>query len=76
MNTTSALVLAAALAVVGTWAKNDRVNFRMAVGFAVLFILLSIGADINEKLANAFGILIVLTAALLYVPSIVRKLGF
>lgn len=76
MNATGTLALTAAIVVVGTWAKGDRLNIRMAVGFAVLLVLLSVGADINERLANAFGVLVVITAALLYVPAIVRKLGF
>lgn len=76
MNATGTLALTAAIVVVGTWAKGDSLNIRMAVGFAVLLVLLSVGADINERLANTFGVLVVITAALLYVPAIVRKLGF
>lgn len=76
MDTTNTIALTGALTVVGTWSKGDKLNIRMFVGFAVLLVMLSVLSEVNAKLANGFGILVLITAALLYVPAIVNKLGF
>lgn len=57
-----------ALSGIGMW-------YREIVAFAFLVIALGVMTDINPPLANAFGVLILLTAALTYLPRLLPKLG-
>ena len=72
MSPLSALALTGALVVGGTWAKGDKLSIKMAVGFAVLLVMLTIGEDINAGLARGFALLILLTALLVYGPPLFK----
>jgi hypothetical protein len=76
MNPISALALTGALVVVGKWGKGQKLDIRMAVGFAVLLVMFTIGEDINPQLTRGFAVLVLLTALLVYGPGVVKALGF
>ncbi len=77
MNTTSAVVLAAAIAVTGRWAKGDKkVPMSVIVGIAGAAIFLSIMSEVNEKLGQQFALLLVVSAALIYAVPIAKWIGW
>lgn len=75
MSPMSALALTGAIVVVGTWGKGHKLNIRMAVGFAVLLVMFTVGEDINPGLTRGFAVLVLITALLVYGPGVFKALG-
>lgn len=77
MNTTASAVLAGSIAIAGRWAKGDqKVSMNVIVGVGGMVLALAILNEINQPLAESFGLLIVVAAALIYLPDIVKWLGW
>lgn len=76
MNPISTALVAGALIVAGKWSKGDSPNVNNAVGIGGIAIILALLEQMNKKMASAFGILIVLTIAGIYLPPIVQAAGF
>lgn len=75
MNTTTSAVAAGVMVAAGRWSQGKDVGVEIAIGSAGVALILSLLANANEKLAQQFGLLILLAAAFAYLPGIVQKLG-
>lgn len=75
MNTTTSAVAAGATVAFGRWAQGKQVDIKIGIGTAGVALILSLLAQADEKLAQQFGLLILLAALFAYVPSIVDKLN-
>jgi len=76
--TTGMVMATAVVVVVGKWAKDGALKdgARIAIGAAILALMLA-GIDAaNPKLASRVAGLILVTALLLYTVPILKKLGF
>lgn len=75
MNTTTSVVATGVTVTVGQWASEKRLSIKVFVGIAAMAIFLSIMESGNEKLAQQFGVLILVSAVLIYGVPIGKKLG-
>lgn len=75
MNTTTAVVGAGTLALAGHWTQGKGLSIKIAIGVAVLAICLSILSQANEPLARKMGVMLLLAAALAYLPPIAKGLN-
>lgn len=75
MNSVSAALITGALIVAGKWASGKAPNLDNAVGVAGIAVGLSLMDQANPKLASAFGWLIVLSVAIVYIPRITKATG-
>jgi hypothetical protein len=77
MDTTQAAVLTGVVVTVGQWAKEGKgPSIKIVVGATVLaFMLAGISAG-NDELGSRFAALVLVGALMVYVPSIVKKLGY
>lgn len=75
MNPTTSVVLTGALAAAGQWAQDKQVTVKMVVGVGVLALFLAVISEANPKLAQQFGVLVLVGAVFLYGPDVAKKLG-
>lgn len=75
MNPVAAAVTAGAMVVAGKWADGKAPDIMNGIGIAGIAIGLAVIDQANEKLAEAFGTLIVLSIAFVYLPKIVKGAG-
>lgn len=77
MNTTASAALAGAIALTGRWAKGDKkISMNVIVGVGGMVLALAILNEVNQPFAQAFGTLLVVAAALVYLPDIVKWMGW
>lgn len=77
MDTTTSVVLTGVVVFAGQWAKKDEgPSVKLVVGGMVLAVILSAMSQTNEKLASQFALLILVSALLMYMQPISKKLGF
>lgn len=76
MNTTTTVVATGIVVAGGQWAKNKQVDIKTFVGIGVLAILLALLGEGNAKLAEQFGVLILVGAILMYAIPIAKGLGY
>jgi hypothetical protein len=76
MSPTNSAVLTAGVTITGRWAQGKGPTFKLAIGAFVYAIMLSLVWDANEQLASQLALLVLISAAFLYVPAIVKKLGY
>lgn len=74
MNTTTSVVLAGGLAAAGQWAQDKKVTIKMVVGVGVLALFLAVISEANPKLAQQFGVLVLVGSVFLYGPDVAKKL--
>lgn len=75
MNPVGAALITGALIVAGKWADGKAPNINNAIGVAGIALGLALMDQANEKLANAFAWLIVLSVTIVYFPKIVKGTG-
>lgn len=75
MDTTTAVVATGVVVTAGRWSQDKDIPFRIFVGFGFLAIILAIMSSGNQKLAEAFGALILVGAAVVYAVPISKKIG-
>lgn len=75
MDTTTSVVATGVVVTVGRWADEKKVEPRIFIGLGALAIFLAVFQSGNEKIAQQFALLILVTAVLLYGVPIGRKLG-
>lgn len=75
MNPTSSIVLTGAIVGLNRWSTNQPFTMRIVIGLTGAAIGLAVVNEANSGLAAKIGELIVLSAALLYVPGIWNALG-
>lgn len=71
-----AALITGILIVVGKWARSQSPNIDNAVGVIGIAVMLAAIEQANEKLAHAFGALILVSVAAVHVPTIVKAAGF
>ncbi len=69
-------LVAGALVIGGKWSQDKAPNIDNAVGIAGIAIGLALIEQASERLANAFAALILVSLAIVYLPSIVKAVGF
>lgn len=75
MNPIVASIVTGALVIGGKFADGKTPNMDNAIGIAGVAIGLSVLDQFNTKFAQAFGVLIVVAAALVHFPKIARATG-
>jgi small basic protein len=76
VNTTSSVVLTGVVTSAGQWAQNKTVNIQTFVGIGVLAVSLAAIGEVNAKLAEQFGLLVLVAAILYYAIPIAKGLGY
>lgn len=76
MDTNTEIVLTGVIVATGRWAENKSLNMGIVVGGGVAAIMLTLVAQANQSLADKMGLMILLAACFIYLPSIVNSLGF
>lgn len=77
MDTTTAVVATGIVVFAGQWAKkNEGPSVKLVVGGMVLSVMLSVMSQGNEKLASQFAVLVLVSALLIYIQPIAKKLGY
>jgi hypothetical protein len=74
VDTTTSVVATSGIVLLGRWAEGKQLDVKIIVGASVLTIGLAIMASANEKFAEQFALLLLVTAALRYVIPITKKL--
>lgn len=76
MKASTSMTLIAAIALAGRWSEDKKLDMRVVIGLAVMAVLLSILVEWDAELADQFGVLILLGAGFIYLPRLVKGLGF
>jgi hypothetical protein len=76
MSPMNSAVLTAGITITGRWAQGKGPTFKLGIGAFVYAIILSLLWDANQELASQMALLVLISAAFLYVPAIVKKLGY
>lgn len=76
MNTTTSVVATGVIVLTGRWSDDKKLDVKVMVGGAVFAFALAVIGQTNQKLAEQFGALILVSAAFLYIPTIASKLGW
>lgn len=76
MDTGQSVALTAVIVVAGKWVTGEKLEAKFAIGVAAASIFLSILAQSNPQLGSQFATLILVTAALIYIVPIAKKLGY
>lgn len=75
MSTTTSVVATGVIVVAGRIAQEKPIDIKIAVGAAAFALSLSLIGNANEQLASRFAALVLVGAALIYVPAIASKTG-
>lgn len=75
-NTTTAVVATAAIVAAGRWAQEKPIDVSIAIGAAAFGIGLSLIAAADAKIASQFAFMVAFLAAVVYLPSLVDKIGW
>lgn len=75
MGTTNSVVLTGVIVSTGRWAENKPLEMRVVVGATFLAVGLAALGSVNDKLAQQFGVLILVAALFRYVVPIIKKTG-
>lgn len=75
MDTTTSVIATGVVVTTGRWAQEKQLNMKMFVGFGAVAIFLAVMQSGNEKLAEQFAALILVSAVLIYGVPIGKKLG-
>lgn len=70
-----ASILVGLMTTLGRWAKGKGLTIDTVVGVVVLALSLALIEQANEKLARAFGTLVVVGVALVHAPIIIDATG-
>lgn len=75
---TAAIMLGTATLVYGSIIldPNSKITSRLVIGTFVYMIMLSVVANIDSTLGKRLALLVLLGAAYLYGPRLVKQLGF
>lgn len=75
MNTTTSTVTAGVVVAAGRWAQNKPLTINIAIGTAGVALILALVAEADVKLAQGFGLLVLLGACFTYLPDLVTSLN-
>lgn len=72
MNPVASAIVAGVLIIAGKWARGQEPKIDNAVGIAGIALGLALIEQMDEKLARAFGVLIVVSIAVVHFPTIAK----
>lgn len=75
MDTTTSVIATGLVVTVGRWSDEKKLDVKMFVGFGVLAVFFAVMQSANDKLAQQFALLVLVTAVLLYGVPIGKKIG-
>lgn len=75
MNPITTAVVVGVMTTLGRWARGKGLTIDTVVGVVVLAITLAVIDTANEKLARAFGVLIVVGVAFAHLPVLLNATG-
>lgn len=75
MNPVTVALATGAMVVLGKWSRDQAPNIDNAIGVAGIAIGLALLDQIDARLARAFGVLILLSVAVVHLPEIAKKTG-
>lgn len=75
MNPVNTALVAGLLIIGGKWAKNQSPTIDNAIGIAGIALGLAFLSQVSDPMSRSFGALIVLSLAVVYLPSIVTATG-
>lgn len=75
MTPVTAAVVVGIMTTLGRWARGKGLTIDTVVGVALLAVTLALIDTANEKLARAFGALVVVGVAFAHVPTILDATG-
>jgi len=64
MNTTSLLLLSGAVIVSGHWARGESISPKIVIAIVFLALMVGILGEIDQDIANAFTVLILIAVVL------------
>jgi phenolic acid decarboxylase len=76
VNTTAVAVGTSGVAVAGRWSQDKPLDIKMAVGLGVYVLCLATFSAVDEKMGLSFALISLFSATALYLPDIVKKLGY
>lgn len=76
MNPVTTAIVAGALIVVGKWSRGQSPNIDNAIGVAGIAIGLAFIEQMDAKLSAAFATLILVSLAVVHLPTIAKAAGF
>jgi hypothetical protein len=76
VNPVATAIVAGALIVGGKWARNQTPNVDNAIGVAGVALGLALLEEASVKVSRAFAALILISLAVVHLPTIVKSLGF
>lgn len=75
MNPVTVALATGVLVVLGKWSREQEPNIDNAIGVAGVAVGLAILDQIDGKLGRAFGVLILVSVAVVHLPEIAKKAG-
>ena len=69
------ITLSGILVVIGKWSRGQSLSAKYALSAGILVLILLIIGEINDKLADAFGAVILCTCVLEYAPDLQKLLS-
>jgi hypothetical protein len=75
VNTTNAVILSAILTVAGQWARKKPLTVKVGVGAVFTALALASLANIDQKLAGDFAVLILVASTLYNGPVLFAAVG-
>lgn len=75
MNPVTVALTAGLMIILGKWARGQSPNMDNAVGVAGIAVGLATLEQMNEQFAKAFGVLILVSVAVVHLPTIVKAAG-
>lgn len=76
MNTTTAAIATGVVVAAGRWSQEKPVDIKIAVGAGVFALSLSLISSADEKIANQFAFMVLFLALIMYLPTLMTKLGW
>lgn len=75
MNPITVALATGALVVLGKWSRGQDPNIDNAIGVAGIAVGLALLDQIDARLGRAFGVLILVSVAVVHLPEIAKKAG-
>lgn len=76
MNPVATAMVSGGLIVTGKWARGQAPTVQNGIGIAGIALGLALLEQFNVGLSRSFGALIVISLAVVHLPTIVKELGF
>lgn len=75
IGTVTTVVGTAAVVALGQWSDDKKISVKFVVGTGIYAAALAILGEADAKLASQFGLLVFVTALLVYGPKTAKTLG-